>query len=95
MICPNCGNESQGTRCSNCGYTTSKSGGRVAAIVILIFLVIPSALFGACSAVIAIDASGGTSKAASGPVGTFAIMALAGIAVFLGSLYLVVKLWRS
>lgn len=95
MTCPNCGSEYQGDRCPNCGRPASSSGGRIAAVVILIFLVIPAALFGACSIYAVVGSSGGSSYEANSWRSIFGLMAAVGIAVFIGGLALVVKLWRK
>jgi hypothetical protein len=49
MTCPNCGQEFDGGRCPHCGRPTSNTGSRIAAVFLLVFLVLPAGLFGACS----------------------------------------------
>lgn len=94
MRCPNCGGEYEGERCPNCGQPKSKSGSRVAAIVILIFLVIPAALFGACSAFgsFSVLTGSGSDKSLAG---LFLTLTAVGVLAFGGFLTLVVKLWRK
>ncbi|RYG27048.1 hypothetical protein EON82_00910 [bacterium] len=92
MICPNCGHDFNGGRCPNCGRPIYRTFNRVAAVVVMLLLVIPSALVGACSAI-------GGIQSVTGPVGSggywiiFAIVGMLALAVFAGSLALFRKLW--
>lgn len=51
MTCPNCAQEFEGNRCPNCGRPATNASSRIAAVFILVFLVLPAGLFGACSVV--------------------------------------------
>lgn len=95
MTCPNCGQVFEGDRCPHCGRPVKSGGGRIAAVILAVFFVVPAALFGACSAFLALDSAGGSSRNAQSWVDPFAIMAAVGIAIALGGIALVIKLWRS
>jgi hypothetical protein len=94
MTCPNCGRDFTGGRCPNCGRPIYRTFNRVAAVVVLLLLVVPSALVGACSAI-------GGIQSASGPVGAreywpiFLAVGVIALAVFAGSVVLFKKLWSD
>jgi hypothetical protein len=50
MTCPNCSQEFEGNRCPNCGHPVARTGSRIAAVLVVTFLVLPAGVFGACSA---------------------------------------------
>ena len=87
MTCPNCGREFEGDRCPQCGRPVQGSGGRTAAIVLIILAALPCGLFGACSAFLGWDTVAGPNP--------FLWVGLASFAVATGIVVLAVRLWRK
>jgi hypothetical protein len=94
MTCPNCDHDFSGGRCPNCGRPAYRTFNRVAAVVVLLLLVLPAGLVGACSAI-------GGIQSATGPQGSreywpvFLMVGMIALAVFAGSLVLFKKLWSD
>lgn len=91
MKCPNCGREFEGNRCPNCGFSPPQGGNRIVAIILLVFLTLPSAAIGACSGY-AVIASG---RDTAGFWQLFAAIGAVALVVFAGSILLVRRLWRG
>ena len=93
MNCPNCGREFEGDRCPNCGTPAARTGGRIGAVVVVLFLTLPFALFGACSSLlVAGSVSGGFRP---GSFALFGLFALGGFGTAIGGLLFARKLWRG
>lgn len=93
MVCPNCGQTFEGDRCPNCGRPTGGSAfNRVLAVIITIFLVLPAALFGACSALVGVSTFGTRDGWQMGVL-MLGLAALGGGAAF-GLAYLAKNLWK-
>lgn len=92
MTCQNCGHPLTGNRCSNCGWAKPAAPNRAAAILVLIFLVMPFALIGACSVVVGIDAARPGNVSGLGQmIGVAAVFFLLSGAAFAGFYHL----WRG
>lgn len=93
MTCPNCGQEFEGAACPNCGRPSRSNGGRIAAVIIAVFLVMPCALFGGC--VVMVGAGGMSNRNVGGFEPVFGLTVMVTAAVLIGLLYLVRSLWRG
>jgi hypothetical protein len=88
MTCPNCGQKFDGSRCPNCGRPTSSTGSRIAAVFLLVFLVLPAGLFGACSV---LGLAGGSSDLLT--AGMFFVFAAGGLGLAYWAMQRVKELW--
>ena len=89
MICPNCTQEFDGPRCPNCGRPAVPKGNRVVAVILLVLLTLPLALFGACSALLLSSSSG------LGSLGLFGVFTVVGLGGAYGTVVQAKKLWRG
>jgi hypothetical protein len=93
MTCPNCGQEFEGNRCPNCGRPTTSTGSRIAAALVVILLVLPAGVFGACSAVVLALATTGTPDIFS--LGMFLVFTLAGLGLAYWAIQWAKSLWNG